>query len=275
MLTDYFERIYNGKPQRLLKALNFIYHELSHRELMKLLRSKRVSVNGEKADLDSVVKEGDILNLYYPTSATIVKSLYSDDNIFAAFKPRGVISDGTHSFEGLVKYKYGANYTLLHRLDTNTEGILIFSKNDTVHDLLVNATKRGQIEKYYLAQVNGIIKENITLDGYLVKDSEKSIVKIYKQPKANSFYVKCFVSIIDYDKDSTHIEVMIKEGKTHQIRAQLAEYGHFVLGDSKYGRDSINRKYNYKKQQLTAHKIIFKLDKHNPLKYLNNIKIKL
>ncbi len=271
MLKHYFERTYYGKVQRLQKALNFVYHELRHSEIMMLLRKKKITVNGARPPLDSVVNEGDKLSIFLPPSLIKIEVAYEDNNVFVAYKPRGIISDGEHSFEGLVKYKLGDNYKLVHRLDTNTEGLLLFAKNTAAYNDLVTATKKGQIKKYYRAKVFGIIKNStFVLEHYLVKDTEKGLVKVYKSKFPNSIAVRSEGKVIEYGAEWTDIEVMIKEGKTHQIRAQLAEYGHFILGDSKYGIGEVNRRYNYKKQQLTAYKIIFDIDKSNNLYYLNS-----
>lgn len=274
MISKYFERKYTGKEQRLQKALSFIYPELTYSELMKLLRKKDIYINGKTASINSLLVSCDIVKLYYQPSAIKIKVVYSDDNVIIAYKGRGIVSDGDCSFEGLVKYKYGDNCALLHRLDTNTDGILIFSKNNKAYEAILAAMKEGKIEKYYHARVNGIIKQNrITLEGYLQKDSDKGLVKIFNNPVKGASFVKCEVKVLDYEDNSTNVEVMILGGKTHQIRAQLAAFGHFILGDSKYGNDEINKKYGFKKQQLTAYKIVFRLNKNADYSYLNNLDI--
>ncbi len=270
-MSSYFCRYYSGKVQRLSKALPIVYPELGYAELMRILRKKDIFVNGKRIGADTDLNSGDSVDLYLTPQAVTVREIYADNNILVLFKNRGVVSDGEYSFEGLVKYKYGAECRLLHRLDTNTEGLLMFSRRAAVYDELRNAMKEGKIIKYYYARVNGKVKDRErVLKGYLKKDSLKGIVKIFDKPTEGADYVEAEIKTLSYEGDSTLLEVKICGGKTHQIRAQLAHYGHFILGDSKYGKDEINRMYNLKRQQLTAYKIVMDINDNGLLGYLKN-----
>ncbi|NCA67538.1 MAG: RluA family pseudouridine synthase [Clostridia bacterium] len=275
-MTDYFKRAYKGKEQSLTKVLQSLFCDLQYNELMKLLRKKDVFVNGKRVSSDILIKDGDSLELYYQPSQISVREIYSDDNILVVFKNKGMISDGDYSFEGLMKYKYGDNCELMHRLDTNTEGLLMFSRNKKAYNELRQAMKDEKIDKYYYAKVNGKVKDKEKiLQGYLKKDSAKGMVKVYDKPVEGADYVEAYIKTLSYEGETTQLEVRISGGKTHQIRAQLAHYGHFIIGDGKYGNDEINRRNNTKKQQLTAYKLVFKLDNSSFLSYLNNKNIEI
>ena len=71
------------------------------------------------------------------------------------------------------------------------------------------------------------------------------------------------------------LQVKIKDGKTHQIRAHLAFNKIYIIGDGKYGKNEINSKYKAKTQHLKAYKILFNLPASSPLYYLNNLKTEL
>lgn len=269
-MDNYFNRKYKGKEQRLNKVLSLIYPELSYSELMKLIRKKDVFVNGKKISGDITINNGDMLNLFYKPSEINIKEIYYDDNMLILYKNKGIVSDGEYSFEGIVKYKYGDTVKLLHRLDTNTDGLLVFSRNAKAYQKLREAMREHKIDKYYYARVNGRIQEKEkTLKGYLVKNSNIKTVKIYDKQISGGDYVEANIKVLSYDGETTYLEVMIHSGKTHQIRAQLAHYGHFILGDSKYGNDEINRSFGIKKQQLTAYKIVFNVDKDQTIGYLS------
>lgn len=96
---------------------------------------------------------------------------------------------------------------------------------------------------------------------YLLKNAKEGKVRIFQEKHAGAVPVEASVRVIGYDKNSTLVEVVIHNGKTHQIRAQLAAHGHFILGDGKYGRDDINNKFGVKRQQLTAKNLFFLLIK--------------
>lgn len=258
MDDSYFSRLYQGREQSLGKVLSQLYPELPYDVLMRLYRKKDINVNGKSALLTDAVKQGDRVGLYYRPAEVKIKEIYTDGNILVLYKNKGIASDGDYSFEGLVKYKYASDVLLTHRLDVNTDGLLIFARNDTAYQAVYDAMRDKKIEKYYYARVYGRVadKEKL-LTGYLSKDSEKGIVKIYEHPTKGAEYVELFFKTLSSDNGTSLLEVKLLGGKTHQIRAQLSYFGHFILGDGKYGDDTVNRRYNYKKQQLTAYKIVF------------------
>ena len=74
----------------------------------------------------------------------------------------------------------------------------------------------------------------------------------------------------EYSNNSSLLEVEIETGKTHQIRAHLAHIGHPIIGDGKYGINSVNKQFGYKYQQLQAYKLQFNFKSDaSLLNYLN------
>jgi 23S rRNA pseudouridine955/2504/2580 synthase len=135
---------------------------------------------------------------------------------------------------------------------------------------LKKAMKSNQIDKFYLAEVVGVPKwDNFIATGYLIKDEEKSDVKIFDEPRKNSKKITTETSVLSRSAGGTSVFIVkIKNGKTHQIRAHLAYIGYPIIGDGKYGKNEENRKFRTKTQKLTAYKLIFKFS-DSELRYLN------
>lgn len=256
-MSKYFARQYDYPDKPILKGLVLVYPELPYALLAKLLRKKDVFVNGKRADEGATLHGGDQLDLFCAPDMIGLKVLYRDDNILALYKPKGVASDGDRSFETLAAYVFG-DVRLLHRLDTNTDGVLLFALNDLAYDVMRKGMQDGSIIKFYRARVWGKMPlVNRTLHGYLFKDRVKGRVSISDSKVKGSVPVEAEVHPLGYEGNSTHVELVLHGGKTHQLRAQLAHDGHFILGDGKYGDDRINRKEGFGKQLLTAYGIKF------------------
>jgi len=273
-MTDYFTRVFEGKSTDLKKSLALLFPEFSYNEINKFLRCKDVKINGKRTT-ESNLNTGDTVSIYCMPNKINLSPIYDDAHYSIFFKKRGLQSDGYPSLESLVKYKYGDNYTLMHRLDTNTEGLLIFSKDEEYTIEMRKIMDEEKVEKHYFAKVYGIIQKTSILKGWLVKKENIGLVKVYHKQVTQSEYCETKIIPITTEKGTTLLEVIITKGRTHQIRAMLADNGTFILGDSKYGRDDINKKYGYSKQQLTAFKIVFHTGKDGKLAYLNGKEISI
>ena len=272
MAAEYFSRTIL-KGGNIAKAIGEVYPELPYNLLMKLLRKKDVFVNGARCNENAIVKTGDYVSLFLKPTAIPLKEIYCDENLLAVYKPKGVKSDGERSFSSLVSYvKEGA--TLLHRLDTNTDGILLFSLNPNAENILLSGMKNGEVVKEYRAVVYGeTYFKNSKITNYLLKDAQKGKVKIYDHPYQGAEKVELTADTVKNNDGISTLKVVIHGGKTHQIRAQLAHLGHFILGDGKYGDDRVNKMLGYKSQELTAVKITFEFK--NDVLRLNGVKIGL
>ena len=128
----------------------------------------------------------------------------------------------------------------------------------------------------YYAEVFGTPQEkHKVLHGYLEKNKDESIVKIYNNKKPNTVKIVTEYNFVKGAGNTSLLSVKIKEGKTHQIRAHLAFNKLYIIGDGKYGKNEINAKYKAKTQHLKAYKILFNLSESSFLNYLNNLQIEL
>ena len=269
------ERKYQGADKPLKKVLSELFPEVSYSEIAATLRRRDVKVNGVRASSDLIVTGGCVITLY-PKKTKELKVLYEDDDLLACYKPKGIASEGDLSFSTIVRAEKG-EVMLLHRLDTNTDGVLLFAKTDLAYRELYRAMKDGRIRKEYLAEVYGVPldKGERVLKYYYKKDSDRERAMICDHPKEGYLPVELSFTVVERKQESSLLRVVIHKGKMHQIRAMLAHYGFFILGDGKYGSDKINRMFGVKKTLLTASAVEFDLPRTSILSYLNKRRIEV
>lgn len=264
------------KNRKASEEISSFYGGLPYGVVMKLFRKKDVKVNGMRLSKDAPVRKGDKIEVYYdgerkekPFEPFV---LYSDENLLAVYKPRGI---ETLDFAEKLSSCFGS-VRPVHRLDRNTDGILLFALNDGAEEELKKALKERTFEKFYLAEVYGRTeKDSERLSAWLKKDSKTAFVSVCDKKTEGALPIITAYKTIKRGSDSSLLEVELITGRTHQIRAHLSHIGHFILGDGKYGKESINRKFGAKTQRLTAYRLILHFPKNSMLGYLDKKEIVL
>ena len=268
---------YNSK--KLTKFILDSFPSLSPNMLYKALRQKDIKVNNVRVNKDCNIFTGDEISIYITDnffSPNInLNIVFEDDNILIINKPANIEVTGENSLTNLIHEKYTSSNFLpmpCHRLDRNTMGLVLFAKNEDTLKILLDKFKNHEICKKYLALVYGIPKiKKAKLEAYLFKDNKKSLVYISDDFKTGYQKIITSYSVLkEFNNNSSLLEVEIETGKTHQIRAHLAHTGFPIIGDGKYGINSVNKNFGFKYQQLKAYKLKFnfKTDSKN-LNYLN------
>ena len=179
-----------------------------------------------------------------------LKVLFEDNHIIVVEKKPNIPSqaDKTGDIDMLtlvkqyIKEKYqkpGNVYLgLVHRLDRPVGGVMIFAKTSKAASRLSNQVREKIFKKKYLAVVDGRfdVKEG-TLEDYLYKDERNNISKVVNKEKKNAKLAKLDYKELAYNevKKLSLLEINLHTGRHHQIRVQLANAGHSIFGDQKYG----------------------------------------
>lgn len=267
------DKRYDGK--KLNKFLLENIPNLTYGLFCNTLRKKDIKINGKRINKDISIFDGDEILVYISDdllenkshSSTNLNVIYEDNNILIVNKPSDIEVIGTNSLTDLIHKNY-ENLSFkpmpCHRLDRNTTGLILYAKNQESLNILLNKFKNHEIEKHYLACVYGIPNINYKrIISYLFKDNNKSMVYISDTPKKGYVKIITSFSVLEKRNDNTSIlDVQIETGKTHQIRAHLAHLGYPIIGDGKYGKNTINKCFNKKSQMLCSYilKFDFKSD---------------
>lgn len=172
--------------------------------------------------------------------------LYEDNHLLVVYKDRGILAqaDGSSKPDILTlsklylkeKYQKPGNVYLglVHRLDINTEGIMVLARTSKAASRLSEDIKNNLFSKRYLAVVEGRVNKGV-ITSFLAKDEVKKISYISKDGKYARLSYK---SLLEKEIEGTLVticDIILETGRFHQIRCQFQSIGHPLYGDKKYG----------------------------------------
>lgn len=280
----------NDADKRLDKFIQKAAPALPKNLMYKYIRLKRIKVNGKKSDIAYRIASGDVVDMYindeffekthdnydFLKAPKALDIIYEDENIMLLNKKAGVLS---HPDEGeytdtlitrVQRYLYEKGEyqpeaensfvpALANRIDRNTGGIVIAAKNAAALRVLNEKIKNREMEKKYLCVIVGSPeKKKALITQYMIKDEKSNKVRVYDRPVEGGKTMITEYEILGTKNGLSLADVTLHTGRTHQIRASFAHIGCPLLGDGKYGRNEINKKYGgYKKQFLYSYKLKF------------------
>ena len=185
--------------------------------------------------------------------------LHEDDDVIVIAKPAGLLSTHTHvvgraareaqlTAENILndyvrkgQAKSRRRVWLVHRLDRETSGVMMFAKSEEVAEAF-RSDWNNLTEKKYLARVAGEMEsESGVFESYLAEDKDGYRVRSTKA--GNGKFARTEWRRLSVEDGTTLVEVTLKSGRKNQIRVHFSEAGHPVIGDEKYGGERASRLY--------------------------------
>lgn len=262
---------YDGlKPKSFLKKRI----DIPYFKIPKLLKDKRITLNGKKIKEEDILREGDIIKVW-PNDINLVEQkkyhintkdleipiIFENEDFLVFNKPAGIIVQGAQDNETSLslhlahyKQKIGDKsdfeYFHAHRLDKETSGILVVAKNrQTLRDLNQIFREKNIVKKYVCLCTGIFEKKEGQVEAFMRKNElgvkeKMSICSAKEKDAERSLSLYKVLKEYEHDKeDFSLVEVEIKTGITHQIRVHMKSLGHPILGDKLYGNTAVNREY--------------------------------
>ncbi len=226
------------------KAFLFLMKKfhISQKESQRWIDKKRVKLNGEILINKAAFLKGEVeISLYEPSPFGLKPLFESKD--FALFdKPSGLLvhpknRKTLHSLTDDVRYLFGKDANIAHRIDKETSGLVLCSKNKESEIYFKKAFEKREIKKGYLAFVKGELKQELFIDEPIAKNREYSDIKLKVRIDKSGKEAKTYIKPIKYfqEKNITLIEAIPLTGRQHQIRVHMFHVKHPIVGDPIYG----------------------------------------
>ena len=242
------------------KLLEYLLKEINYKSknnIKTLLKEGKIYINNKKiTQFDYDIKSGDHLLIKQAlinddSVVNDIEIVYEDSDMIAINKPQGLLSIATLKEKDKTAYNLVSNYVkqrgafhkifVVHRLDRDTSGVLLFAKNEKTKSVLQDNWNDIVRLRGYIALVEGNTLESGTIRNYL-RESETQMVyatnKKDEGKEAITHYKK-----IKSNKEYSLLEVFIDTGRKNQIRVHMSDLGHPIIGDKKYGstKSPLNR----------------------------------
>lgn len=257
--------------QRFDKYVRRLLPDVPASAIFKLIRTKKIRVNGARADQSQLVAEGDVVTVreaalkadperttaHGPERKPSVKRefdvLHKDAHLLVCGKPAGLaihpgsgitgstLVDQVRAYLGADELEKGEfRPAPAHRLDRETSGVVLVARTRQAIVRLSEMFTGNEVKKVYLALVKGRVDKQGVIDVPLAEHQQTAANKAERGVNLQSALTRW--KLIGQTRDVSLVEVEIETGRTHQIRRHFAAIGHPVVGDSRYGDFPFNRR---------------------------------
>ncbi len=226
--------------------------DMSRTKIQKLLADESITVNKKAVPSNYKVKEKDEIEILEEKEEEVnivpenipLEIIYEDSDLLVINKKSGMVvhpapGHNTNTLVNALLYRYPLSGNdkirpgIVHRLDKDTSGLILVAKNDWTQEKLSDMFKNKEIQKHYLAIVEGKINHQTgTIDAPIGRD-EKDRQKM-KVTDKNSKEAITHFNVLEQFKNHTLIECILETGRTHQIRVHMAYIGHPIMNDPVY-----------------------------------------
>ncbi len=243
------------KPQEPDTLLNYLYNNVrgkSKTTIKSYLKNRQISLNSMvSTQFDDAVGPGDTIivsserqkeSMRHP----MLKIVFEDEHLLVVNKKSGLLSIATDKQLIRTAYNIVSDYMkaddpsarvfVVHRLDRETSGLMIFAKNKKVQtDLQFNWNENVLERKYYAVCEGVLAKKEGVIESYL---TESKSLKVYATNKEEGKLARTAFKVVKSNKDYSLLELQLETGRKNQIRAHLEYVGYPIIGDKKYGAKS-------------------------------------
>ena len=235
-------------PQALLDALAAMFPDSSKTTLRQLLQTGRVRVNGEiEKNARRDLEPGDAIDIAQKSVQIVLPPglaiLHEDDHLIVVLKSHGLLTVATERERDTTTHAYLNQYLrqkgeerihVVHRLDRETSGVLVFAKNFETREALKTQFAAHDVDRVYVAIIEGEMDPpRGTIESYLRerKDLRMESVRSHPDAKIAITHYRTIQSKGPYSM----LEITLETGRKNQIRTHLSEAGHPIVGDRMYG----------------------------------------
>ena len=238
----------------------------------KMLAKGRVFDENNKVLQNEQIVKGEYIQVaMFEGQTRGLKPIFNSKNFAIFDKPSGVMVHPTsrtteYSLLDEIRYHFGESANLAHRIDQETSGLVLVTKNKYSDMILKEMFETKQYKKHYIAIVDGEISQNITINSG-IKKATNSKIGVKMTTSEDGKESKTYIEPIKYDniKNQTIVKAIPITGRQHQIRVHLDSIGHRIVGDPIYGID----------EDIADKYLLKKLNNEDRLKYTGSNRLQL